>query len=264
MSPPTLVVPLGGERVGMRVQGDRELFRRLHDLYDGGSRDPSAARIVVRWKGEFGDVRRGSRPVAWSTNRRSLLEWAEWAATREALSLARSRGLILHAAWVAGPQGSVLLAGAHGSGKTTLAVSLFLRHGWRVVSDDLVLLGPGGPRPIERPVRIKRGTARLVPELPAGLSPLSRFGGGAGAPPPTAIVLLGRVRPGRARCVRIPQGAAVARLARYAQNLGDRPAESLGRLAALTARATAHELEGGSLQERRAKVLRLVRSGESR
>ncbi len=59
-------------------------------------------------------------------------------------ALAKYDGWVrLHAATLDSPAGRVLLVGASGAGKTTLALGLRAR-GWRCLGDELALLGPDG------------------------------------------------------------------------------------------------------------------------
>jgi hypothetical protein len=54
----------------------------------------------------------------------------------------QSQGYVTaHAACVAFPQGAVLLLGVSGAGKTVTALELCLRHGGRLVGNDLVMIG---------------------------------------------------------------------------------------------------------------------------
>lgn len=82
----------------------------------------------------------------------------------------------IHAAALGRDGRCCLLAGPNGVGKTTLALELMDRGGWRLVSDDLVLIDRNGGNvvPFPRPVGIK-GVARwpeftqrwaLAPRLP--------------------------------------------------------------------------------------------------
>ena len=74
--------------------------------------------------------------------------------------------LILHGSAVAGRHGGVLLVGASGVGKSTLAVSLTLA-GWKLLSDDLVRIQLGRGRP--RAIAAYPG-ARLWPDVAAILA----------------------------------------------------------------------------------------------
>lgn len=57
---------------------------------------------------------------------------------------------VLHASAVEGPDGIVVFAGQTGGGKTTLALEL-LDRGWKLCSDDIVVLQPGEGRPLVHP-----------------------------------------------------------------------------------------------------------------
>jgi hypothetical protein len=172
----------------------------------------------------------------------------------------RPKTLILHAAWIAkGPKG-VLVAGAHGRGKTTLGAALALRHGWRLMADDLTLASRSGAlRPLGRPLRLKPGVLRLLPELAGSttLLPIARFQG-LGRAELRAIVILGTRKAGPLRMDKLEPGLAVGKLARMAFNFGDDPAAALKTLALLTGRAPAFEMSGGSIGERCAAAGRLL------
>lgn len=75
-------------------------------------------------------------------------------------------GIWLHAAAVARGERSLLLAGATGSGKTTLATRLLLR-GCDHLTDELVWIDPSGTRlcGFARPLHLKPGARELFAEL---------------------------------------------------------------------------------------------------
>lgn len=73
--------------------------------------------------------------------------------------------LRLHAAAVEHDGARILLAAPSGTGKTTLALHLALRHGWRLLGDEAVHVRNGLTAPLPRRLHIRRGTIRLLPEL---------------------------------------------------------------------------------------------------
>ena len=94
-----------------------------------------------------------------------LLEQLEWAVLL-ALLAAQDHFLQLHAAGLVTDDRGLLLVGPSGSGKSTQALNLLLA-GWRCLSDEIILLEPGGNRawPFPRSFHAKATTLRLFPEL---------------------------------------------------------------------------------------------------
>jgi hypothetical protein len=254
----TFAIRVGDGRVLARIEGSEDLARRFVSAYDRIRPARGSPGVVVRWSGDRGEVL--GRACTWrrSNDPDVLLSWAEWVVTLEALPKAARRWTLLHAAWVAHGGRSVLLAGPHGAGKTTLGAALSLRHGWRLLSDDMVLLSHGGLRPFERPVRIKPGGLRVLPEARRGMQALSAFGGRSARPRLTALVFLERWG-ARPKCDPVAPGLAVAKLARLSQNLPDAPSRALRSIAALAARVPAYALGGGSLEWRCSRVSGLLR-----
>ena len=83
------------------------------------------------------------------------------------LELCKRRGRYpLHAACVAHHGRGVVLPGASGSGKSTMAIAL-LRAGYSFLSDDMVFLAQGGTRVFAFPdeLDVTDETARMFPEL---------------------------------------------------------------------------------------------------
>jgi len=250
VTPATLAIRLGGVPVRVRVEADEALLRTLRAFYPRARVDRRPlADVVVDARG----VSAEGRMLLRGGERRERVAWTEWAVTCAAQR--RMRGLRLHAAWVMKGRRSVLLLGRHGRGKTTLALALALRGGWRVLADDLVLLEAGGRvRPVGRPIRIKPGTARVLPGLRRLGGPLVPLKPGGKLPPVTALVVLGPRRPGPARRVDLTEGMAVARMAQLAANVREDPAKALGLLAALARRVRSASLRGGGLRERREAI----------
>jgi len=259
----TVEVDLAGGKVRVRVDGEASFQRRFRGLFPTrtvGSR--RTADLEIRWSGGSGEVRRNGRAIARGRTEASVALLGEWAATSLALRKLSGRALLLHAAWAAGPQGGIFLVGAHGTGKSTLSLALELRHGWRVLADDVIALDANGrPRPVERPVRIKPGATALLPELRklridlaplrAGwpvLVPLRR------GPSPRrkirAVFILERRGSGPVRLRPEGEGRGLAALARHVSNFRERPAEALAALARVVRRAPVWRLSGGTLEER--------------
>jgi len=257
-------VDLAGGKVRVRVDAEASFQRRFGGLFPSrtvGSRRP--ADLEIRWSRGSGEVRQDGRAIARGRTEASVALLGEWAATSLALRRLRDRALLLHAAWVDGPKGGVLLVGAHGSGKSTLSLALSLRHGWRVIADDVVALDAAGrPRPVERPVRIKPGAVSVLPELrklKINLAPL-RTGwpvlvplqrrGASSRRTVRAVFLLERRGRGPVSLRPEGEGRGLAALARHVSNFRERPAEALGALARIVRRAPVWRLSGGTLGER--------------
>lgn len=264
MTPTTLELRLAGEKVRILIEGDPALRRRIAGLFPSRIlRIPAPCDVEILWTSGSGVVRRGGRTVGRARSAALLSLTAEWAATDEALRRLRRSALLLHASWVTSPRGGLLLVGAHGRGKTTLAAALALRHRWGLHADDLVVFDRRGTvRALERPVRLKPGSATALPELrrlgidPAPwragwpiLVPLGRFGRPRRRPL-RAIILLEARGAGPARLARLEGGRAVATLARHVANFRERPAESLQLLARVARRVGVWRLSGGSLEDR--------------
>ncbi len=240
-----MAVRIGGECIGVRVDG-AALRAWLSKAY----RSCAAATADIEVRGR--EVRRGGRVVRRARSGEELRAWLEWTITSEALKRLRERSLILHAAWVAKGRRSVLIAGPHGAGKTTLAMALELRRGWRVLSDDVVLLdASGAAEPLERPVSVKPGTA--LPELGRAtqgwwpsLLPRRRP---KTLPRIDAVLLIDRRR-GALRVDPVPPGRAVAAIGRFVWNFTSRPREALAAVAALCRVAAVRQLSGGTINER--------------
>lgn len=94
------------------------------------------------------------RPQAYA-----FFEWAlNWCVANHVLDR-----LVLHAAVVERGGRALVLAGAPGSGKSTLCAALVVR-GWRLLSDEFGLAKPGGASltPLPRPVSLKNASIELI------------------------------------------------------------------------------------------------------
>ncbi|HZE99696.1 MAG TPA: hypothetical protein VE981_22005, partial [Planctomycetota bacterium] len=244
---------LGGERVRVDVDADPRcllLLKPLNLSPRGASGPPD---LELTWSDGRGLLRDGGRVVHRSRSREDLVLWCEWLATREALRRLRPRVALLHAAWVARGTSGILIAGRHGSGKTSLGAALALRRGWTLYGDDVTLLRQDGRlQPLERPLRIKPGSSRRLPELRAGrrigLVPIARFSR-PGSARLRAIVFLEGTRGGLKRR-RLSPGLATARLAKLTMNFREDSKRILGALAAMTGKADAVAIRGGSIEDR--------------
>ena len=263
-----LEVRLAGERVRIGVEGT--LAEWFEELYGTGARRISddAVPLVLRASGLW----RGARLVRRTASREELRQVAEWAVTCEAARRARARSVVLHGAWVATKRSAVLILGKHGYGKTTLAVRLALGRGWRLLADDAVVLRRGRIEAVARPVRLKPGSDRVLPELarlkfdrapwredwPA-LVPLQEFSRGGRSRPTRNVVVLGKPSARAVRVERLPAGLAVAEVAKYVWSFRERPAESLEAIVRFLKGRAVHRVSGGELDEREAAIAAVAR-----
>ena len=142
-----------------------------------------------------------------------------------ALALRAAEGLLpLHAAAVANGERGVLLVGPCGCGKSTAALLLASRPGWKLVSENLTLVGAGRAHTCREPVVLKH--ADLAPLL-GGRSIAHAPDGGDFAPEfrqessdRARAVSVARARRGAAPAKRGRAGAAVALFA-VRQRVGD-------------------------------------------
>jgi hypothetical protein len=257
------LLDLAGVRIRLRVDGDaalHALLRPLHAIRKGAD---GPAGLDLSWSGGRGVLRDGTRIALRSRSRAELVLWAEWLLTTAAIRRLRARMPLLHAAWMARGGRGVLVAGAHGLGKSSLGAALRLRHGWRLFSDDLTLALPKGRlRPLERPLRLKPGVRRLLPGLrasgwPAGSIALHPVDSGSATP--VALVLLGPRGRQRLRMDPLRPGAAVAALSRLTLNFKETAGTALKALSGLVDVAPAWRMTGGSIRERCEAMQRLLR-----
>jgi hypothetical protein len=255
------VISLGGESIRLSVRGDELLIDRLQVLPLAAGQSPVRPDLTLDWDSDRGSLRQNGRTVCRSRSREDLVLWTEWLATTTALARLRSRSTLIHAAWLAKGRKGVLIAGRHGAGKTSLGAALALRRGWTLFGDDVTILSRDGSlRALERPLRIKPGSGRRLPELPSGRRPRlvsSRRFSRRGAATLAAVVLLGSKR-GALRLEGLDSGLAVATLARLTLNFREAPESALNRLAATAGRVPAWRLSGGTIEERCGALERLL------
>lgn len=93
----------------------------------------------------------GGERMLCAATRIESLGWQRVLLSRVLPVVAIARGYeALHAAAVETPTGVVAIAGASGAGKSTLAAEL-LRRGYRLFSDDVLVIGSGGERVLAHP-----------------------------------------------------------------------------------------------------------------
>jgi len=219
-------VRLGGERIGVESDS-RKLIEWLRKAYPTGG----APRVdVVGYHAASFD---------------EAVAWTEWEITRAALN--RQRAPVIHAALVE----SILIVGAHGSGKSSLAMALKSRR--RVYADDLVLLREGRVEAMARPLALKAGSERwfggriqATPRyLPLSASKPLRV---------TDIVVLGSKR-GAMKLASITAESAVAHIARHAMTKDVK--KVIAAAAKVARRARCWRLGGGTPLERAERLCRI-------
>jgi hypothetical protein len=259
----TYLLDLAGVKIRLRVDGDPGLLDLARPLHTTPTSGRASVDLDLRWIEGRGVLRDGSRVALRSNSRAELVLWAEWLATTMAIARLRPQTPLLHAAWLARGRRGVLVAGAHGLGKSSLGAALRSRKGWSLFGDDITLALPGGIlRPLERPLRLKPGSRRLLPEIetpgwPAGSIALHPVDPGSAAL--RAIVLLGPRGKGRLRMDPVSPGVAVAALSKLTLNFKEAAGTALTALAALTKKAPAWRMSAGSIEERCASMEGLLR-----
>jgi HprK-related kinase A len=80
--------------------------------------------------------------------------------------------LMLEAAALEREGRALILPGSSGAGKSTLCAALVYRGGWRLLSDQVVLIEPGSGRlvPLPRPVGLKNESIELIRSFAPGAS----------------------------------------------------------------------------------------------
>lgn len=188
--------------------------------------------------GRLWEVTYGDLSLGYYDDLLAAASYVEWHLCGEAI--ARRHDLLhVHGAAVAGPHASVLLPGASGIGKTTLALALALR-GLRLLSDDVVFIRPADWRPEAFPRAFHIHHDALPRLVPLGLryrpdehiggylcssvlGPWSRKPG-----PPLRYVVFPRLKPGAPLSLEPLSGAESAlELMRYSQNLRRMPRHGL-------------------------------------
>lgn len=174
-----------------------------------------------------------------------------WSLNRE--TARRSRLLVVHGAAVAAEDRVVLLPGASGAGKSSLAAAM-VAAGWDLLSDELIAfdLGTGLAHGTKLPINLKRGSWFLLPaerisdevdRKPSGqlLVRPSEIGGQHSDEPGVPCALVApRFDPSvPSRLVPMTRGGALHALAAGCMNP---PLIDLGRLGAIVGRLDAFEL----------------------
>jgi HprK-related kinase A len=103
-----------------------------------------------------------------SVRRRLVPPYVEWA-MNWALATRLHRFLLIHAAVVERNGQAVVLAGPPGAGKSTLCAALVTARGWRLLSDEFLIVDPRSSlaRPMPRPIALKDGAIAALAKLAA-------------------------------------------------------------------------------------------------
>lgn len=183
----------------------------------------------------------------------------EWYLFSDMLAFRNDR-FHLHGAALCAPAGttSLLVLGAQGAGKTTLALALMAR-GFLPFADDIVFLEPDtlAPRTFRRAFHVDASTRALVEglpqsppgqfdEMPPGYFMPSRW---AQSQAPVRAIFFPTVRAGETPSVTMLSVAdATATLLPFSSTLGQAPRLALAAAARLTGQATCYALASGDLE----------------
>jgi hypothetical protein len=118
-------------------------------LTDAGAPPHAAYEVVALAGGRLWDLTFQGEEWRWCDSLPAALGQVEWHIVERAVAW-RPDLLQVHGAALAGPASTVLLPGASGIGKTTLALALRLR-GLRLYADDVVFIEPASGRPLPFP-----------------------------------------------------------------------------------------------------------------
>lgn len=164
--------------VTVRLPELADSVRLLYGEFDIGERERVDFHLLVRprWTltsvGRFAEVYIDGHQVFAPFPKRAAIPNVEWALNWWVYNYAH-RYLMFHAGVVANGPDALLLSGVPGSGKSTLCAALAL-GGWRLLSDELALLEPGGLalRATARPVALKNESIDII----RARAPNSAFG----------------------------------------------------------------------------------------
>lgn len=175
--------------------------------------------------------------------------------------------LALHAAFLRCGDMQLLIAGASGAGKTTLALALAAESRWSMHGDDIVMVDEwGGLRGVPFPIAVKDGSwallRNLCPQLVSRHANIRADGkivkflpgdadhDSGSMPRTTTIIFIRRSSAGKCSLSRMPPLMAFQRLLSEAASptheLTDRAFRSLG---ALVNRSQAFEMDVGNLED---------------
>ena len=197
---------------------------------------------------------------------------AEWALTDAAMAQLNKLFQVHGAAVAAGRKG-VLLVGAHGAGKTSMAIAL-ARHGAALLTDEVALVQPADLEltPFRRDLILHSGSERMFPEL-AGrdcvlfkrradcrhLTPLAVDPESPELPVHLRHIVFPLFRPDASTSIRCIGEAEVARiLLRQSFNLEEFGERGLELVARMVETCNAVEVEFGDAREAAAALMREI------
>jgi hypothetical protein len=221
------------------------------------------------------DVARDGEPVAQAQRPGEAVGWLVWDVNRGAAQAGRNH-LLFHAAGLQDGDAGVLIPGATGAGKSTLAAGL-VRAGLAYLSDELMALEIDGGRllPYAKPMTLKPGGAdalRLMwpppigaNDLRAGEEWLLAVGDDAGRPVGAAcvpeLVVVPRYQPGHATQLKpLSDTEAFVALAVNAVNFVEHGSDGARALGQLVTRCECVALTMSDLDEA-VEVVRQLLSG---
>src|SRR5665213_1638243 len=123
---------------------DPALRARVAELYSGCRVAPGASRasadleLDLCRRGDRYELRANEELCISSADRDDVLEWVVWKVNNAAVARERDQ-LVLHAAAAAKGGGAVLITGASGAGKSTIAAALSLK-GFAYMGDDSLVI----------------------------------------------------------------------------------------------------------------------------
>ena len=249
------------------VDASYGIFRQDRDIAD---RAPAAARLVVESTASEWLVSGGTAaPRSCQTADMAAVETLDRLVDTVQRGLHAAARISIHSAALATAGGILVVAGASGQGKSTLALGLAHR-GYGLLSDELAIVEPDGTvLPYPRSVHVRPDTIELIPALgfladrprltlgggsewaltPAELR--DRWGGTAPEAGPLAAILLLEGVPGAAdpTVSYVSPAIAALELARSSWAASIAFGSTLARLAAAASSVPCARLRSGPLEE---------------
>lgn len=138
----------------VEVVSDSAAFVELLDRFNAEFTAAPAGEPAVRYEvfdygGATWELTFQDEELRWCDSLLAAVGHIEWHMTEQMMNW-QTELVHLHGAVLGGPAGSLLLPGASGIGKTTLALALTLR-GLRLYADDVAFLRPDDRRPVPFP-----------------------------------------------------------------------------------------------------------------
>lgn len=242
---------------------DLEAHEAVRAIFGGfpphvGSDEDQPRYTLTREERGHWCVRVGGRRTSLSSDLADAVVALEWQVVSDMLHATRG-GFHLHGAALLAPSGeaSLLVLGASGAGKTTLALALMAR-GFLPFADDIVFIDPDTlvPRALQRAFHVDASTRALVERsLHRPAIQLDGLPGGYVLPlhwatrdAPVRTIVFPTVRPDELpAATRLTIAEATARLLPFSTTLEEAPQRALSVAARLTARAACYGLVCGDL-----------------